>query len=120
MFAAESILCQFISWPFVYTDYCAWQQWAPVLVGYLAAFVFRVKGRSRLIPFVTGMLVFYVVTIISARITSLQTSGEALTRFFYACLFLFPVAGAVSLSGLICGDLWRILRKRWNRDRSRS
>jgi hypothetical protein len=28
------------------------------------------------------------------------------------CLFLFPVASVVSLSGLLCGDLFRIFRKR--------
>lgn len=110
-FAAENLVCQLVAWPFV-TSSCTWAQWTPALAGYLAAFAFRAKGTNRLATFVGGAATFYFFAIALALTTPLQTSEEQLGWVFYAGLFLVPVAAVLSLSGLICGDLYRYCRAR--------
>jgi len=116
IFAAESLVCQLISWPFVTTD-CSWQQWTPTLVAYFAAFAFRAKGTGRLATFVGATAAFYLITILAAVFAPLPSNEELFGWLLFACLFLIPVAFVVSLWGLICGDLYRLLRKRLGANR---
>jgi NADH:ubiquinone oxidoreductase subunit 6 (subunit J) len=110
MSITEGLVCQLVSWPFAITA-CSWQQWMPALAGLFTALGFRVKGIGRLVTFVVGVFVFYLFAIAQV-VTAPPTHGEQPDWFLLGCLFLFPIASIVSLSGLLGGDLFRIFRKR--------
>ena len=111
MFIVESLVCQLVSWPFAITG-CTWQQWIPAFAGLFTALAFRTKGIGRLMTFIGGVTAFYLFAIALAVIYPPLTNSEQSGWFLLGCLFLFPVASVVSLSGLLCGDLFRIFRKR--------
>lgn len=111
MFIVESLVCQLVAWPFAVSS-CSWQQGAPLVAGFLAALAFRITGIGRLITFLGGISGFYLIAIAQAVISPPVTPSDQGGWFLMGCLFLFPVASVVSLSGLLCGDLFRIFRKR--------
>lgn len=110
MFIVESLACQLVSWPFA-IDACSWQQWIPAVAGILTAFALRIMGIGRLLTFLCGVGAFYLLAISLALITPPQTDGEE-NWFLVGCLFLFPIASVISLAGLLCGDAFRVFRKR--------
>ncbi len=110
MFIVDSLVCQLVSWPFAIHG-CSWQQWMPVVTGYVTALAFRVMGVGRLVTFLGGTGAFYLLAISLALISPPQTDGEE-SWFLVGCLFLFPIASVISLAGLLCGDVFRIFRKR--------
>jgi len=111
MFIVDSLVCQLVAWPFAVSG-CSWQQWAPLLAGFFAALACRLTGIGRLITFLGGIGAFYLVAIALAVISPPVTPSDQGGWFLMGCLFLFPVGSVVSLSGLLCGDLFRIFRKR--------
>ncbi|MFT3850398.1 MAG: hypothetical protein QM739_17495 [Propionivibrio sp.] len=111
MFVVESLVCQLVSWPFAING-CAWQQWIPALAGFLSALAIRIAGIGRLITFLAGVGAFYLPAIALALASPPLTDSEQTSWLLMGCLFLFPVVSVVSLSGLLCGDLFRIFRKR--------
>ena len=68
--------------------------------------------RLFLALFLGGIIGFYLIAITQAVIYPPVTPSDQGGWFLMGCLFLFPVASVVSLSGLLCGDLFRIFRKR--------
>ena len=110
MFIVESLVCQLVAWPFAISG-CSWQQGTPLLAGLLASLALRTTGIARLITFVGGLGAFYLLAIALALISPPLTDSEG-GWFLMGCLLLFPVASIVSLSGLLCGDVVRIFRKR--------
>lgn len=111
MFVVESLVCQLVSWPFA-TTACSWQQWIPALAGLLAALAFRARGIGRLTTFIGGAAAFYLPAIVLALISPPAINSDQSGWLLWGCLFLFPIASVISLSGLLCGDLFRIARKR--------
>lgn len=111
MFIVDSLVCQLVEWPFAVTG-CSWQQWAPLLAGFFASLACRLTGIGRLITFLGGIGAFYLVAIALAVISPPVTPSDQGSWFLIGCLFLFPVGSVVSLTGLLCGDVFRIFRKR--------
>lgn len=111
VFIAESLVCQLVSWPFSIAA-CTWQQWIPALAGLCAALGLRVSGVGRLVTFVASVAAFYLFAIAQLLISESATRNEQSGGFLLGCLFLFPIASVISLSGLLGGDLFRIFRKR--------
>lgn len=111
VFIAESLVCQLVSWPFSIAA-CSWQQWVPVLAGLFAALGLRVSGIGRLVTFIAGVVAFYLFAIAQVLASTSTTQNEQSGGFLLGCLLLFPIASIASLSGLLCGDLVRIFRKR--------
>jgi len=107
----EGLICQLVSWPFAITS-CSWQQWMPAVAGLFTALGLRVKGIGRLVTFVVGLAVFYLFTIPPVIMMPSPGSSNPSGWFLFGCLFLFPIASIISLSGLLGGDLFRIFRKR--------
>jgi hypothetical protein len=108
IFHVENLICQLVSWPSVPNE-CSWQQWAPILAGYLAALVYRAFGAGRLTAFIGGSATFFLVAI-GLSIAPLHAP--------FAYLFLAPVAFISALLGLICGDIYRHLTRRFGGARS--
>ena len=111
MFLVESLVCQLVAWPFAVSG-CSWQQGAPLVAGFLAALACRITGIGRLITFLGGIGGFYLIAVAQVVISPPVTPSDQGGWFLMGCLFLFPVASVVSLSALLCGDLFRIFRKR--------
>lgn len=105
IFPVENLICQLVSWPSIPNE-CSWPQWAPVLVGYFAALIYRAFGAGRLSAFVGGCATFFLAAI-ALSITPLHAP------LLFAYLFLAPVAFISALAGLICGDLYRHLASRF-------
>lgn len=111
MYIVESLVCQLVAWPFAING-CSWQQWIPAFAGLMTALLVRIGSIGRLATFVGGIGAFYLLAIALALISPPQTDGEQSSWFLMGCLFLFPIASVISLCGLLCGDLFRIFRKR--------
>lgn len=111
LFATESLVCQLVSWPFAIAS-CSWQQWMPVVAGLFSALGMRARGIGRLLTFVVGLVVFYLLAIMLVMATPSAGNDDQPGWFLFGCLFLFPIASIIALSGLLGGDLLRIFRKR--------
>jgi len=105
IFRVENLICQLVSWPSV-PDECSWHQWAPIFAGYFAALAYRAFGAGRLSAFAGGVVAFFLVAI-GLSIAPLHSP------FLFAYLFLAPIAFISALLGLICGDLYRHLTRRF-------
>lgn len=108
--ATEGLVCQLVAWPYTAAD-CTWQQWIPSFACLLATFGLRAFGIARLATFVTGLVAFYAATLPPVVMTPASGGGNPSGGFIFGCLFLFPVASVISLSGLLGGDMFRIFRK---------
>ena len=89
IFRVENLICQLVSWPSP-PDECSWHQWAPICAGFLAG----------------GVATFFLAAV-GLSIAPLHPP------FLFAYLFLAPVAFIAALLGLICGDLYRHLTRRF-------
>jgi len=105
IFRVENLICQLVSWPSV-PDECSWHHWAPIFAGYFAALAYRAFGAGRLSAFAGGVAAFFLAAV-GLAIAPLHPP------FLFAYLFLAPVAFISALLGLICGDLYRHLTRRF-------
>ena len=110
IFRIDNLICQLVSWPSV-ANACSWQQWAPLFAGYFTALVYRAFGAGRLSAFAGGVAAFFLVAI-GFSIAPLHPP------FLFAYLFLAPLAFISALLGLICGDIYRHLARRFGDSRN--